>query len=256
MISEQAQIHPDAKIASDVVIGPWTVLGPDVEIDSGTWIGPHVVIPEGTRIGKNNKIFQFASVGEAPQDQKYKGEKTYLEIGDNNIIREFCTINRGTVQDQGITRIGNENLFMAYVHVAHDCQIANHTIFSNNAALAGHVIVEDYVILGGYSGVHQFCKLGKHSFSSAGSVIIKDVPPFVRVAGTYAEPFGINIEGLRRRGFSAETIKGLRKAYKIIYRQGLTLQNAIEQLKTMVDECEEIEAVVDFLLGSTRGIVR
>jgi len=256
LIDSRAVIHPKAELASDVEVGPFTVIGPDVSIGEGSWIGPHVVINGPTRIGRNNKIFQFASVGEMPQDKKYGGEPTLLEIGDGNVIREFCTINRGTVQGGGTTRIGSDNWIMAYVHIAHDCHIGDHTIFANNASLAGHVTIEDYVILGGYSLVHQFCSLGVHSFTAFASGIAKDVPPYVMVSGYRAEPHGLNAEGLRRRGFSTETLTRLRRAYKTIYRANLTLKEAIAQLKEQMAECPEIGVMVDFLEKSSRGIVR
>lgn len=256
MIHHTAIIDPSAKIADNVEIGPWTLIGPDVEIGEGTWIGPHVVIRSSTRIGKNNKIFQFASLGEDPQDKKFQGEKTYLEIGDRNVIREFCTFNRGTAQDKNVTRIGNDNLFMAYVHIAHDCIVGNNTIFANNASLAGHVTVEDFVVMSGFSGASQACRVGAHSFASMGSMIDKDVPPFVKVSGYYAKPFGLNIVGMRRRGFSPETMLSLRRAYKIIYRQGLTIKQALEQLHDMLTTCPEIQLFIDFINLSERGLVR
>lgn len=256
MIHTTAIIDPTARIAPDVVIGPWTIIGANVEIGDGTWIGPHVVIQGPTKIGKGNKIFQFSSIGEMPQDKKYKGEDTLLEIGDRNIIREFCTFNRGTVQDKGATVIGNDNLFMAYVHVAHDCVIGNHTVFANNASLAGHAIVEDYAGLSGFSGVLQSCRVGKYSFASMGSMIDKDVPPFVKVSGYYAKPYGLNTVGMERRGFSPETILQLRRAYKTIYRKGLTIKNAIKELESMLAECTEVQLLIDFIQNSSRGIVR
>lgn len=256
MIDPSAVIHPTAELAPDVEIGPFTVIGSGVVIDEGSWIGPHVVVNGPTRIGRQNKIFQFASIGEIPQDKKYGGESTLLEIGDRNVIREFCTLNRGTVQGGGATRIGNDNWIMAYVHIAHDCQIGNHTIFANNASLAGHVTIEDHVILGGFSLVHQFCSLGIHSFTAFGSGIAKDVPPFVMVSGHPAAPHGLNVEGLRRRGYGTETLTLLRRAYKILYRSNLTLKEAIAQLKEQLLECPEIGLMVDFLEKSSRGIVR
>ena len=256
MIDSRAVIHPKAELASDVEIGPFTVIGADVVICDGSCIGPHVVINGPTRIGKQNKIFQFSSIGEIPQDKKYGGEPTLLEIGDRNIIREFCTFNRGTVQGGGATRIGSDNWIMAYVHIAHDCQIGNHTIFANNASLAGHVIIEDYVILGGFSQVHQFCSLGIHSFTAFGSGIAKDIPPYVMVGGHPAAPHGLNTEGLRRHGFSEETLTRLRRAYKTIYRAGLTLKDAIALLKEQTHECPELGVLVEFLERSTRGIIR
>jgi UDP-N-acetylglucosamine acyltransferase len=254
VIDKTAIIDPSAKIAKNVHIGPYSVIGPDVEIGEGTWIGPHVVIQGPTRIGRENKFFQFSSIGEMPQDSKFKGEKTFLEMGDRNIVREFCTFNRGTAQDKCYTRIGNDNLFMAYVHIAHDCTIGNFTIFANNASLAGHVIVEDYAILSGFSGVLQFCRMGAYSFAATNSVIIKDVPPYVKVSGYYAKPFGLNTVGLQRRGFTDDTITQLRRAYKIIYRNGLTIVKAIEELQKM--ECAEIKPLIRFIETSTVGMVR
>ncbi len=254
MIHKTAVIDPSAKIDSHVTIGPYSVIGPDVEIGEGTWIGPHVVIQGPTRIGRENRIFQFSSIGEMPQDLKFKGEKTYLEMGDRNVIREFCTINRGTAQDKSVTRIGNDNLFMAYVHVAHDCEIGNHTIFSNNASLAGHAVIENYVTLGAFSGVFQRCRVGAYSFIATNSVVIKDVPPYVKVSGYYAKPFGLNTVGLQRRGFVEETISHLRRAYKIIYRNGLTVAKAVEELQKM--EGPEIQQLIQFIEASSAGIVR
>jgi UDP-N-acetylglucosamine acyltransferase len=254
MIDKTAIIDPSAKIAENVYIGPYSVIGPEVEIATGTWIGPHVVVQGPTRIGRDNQIFQFASVGERTQDLKFRGEKTYLEIGDRNIIREFCTFNRGSVQGKSLTRIGNDNLFMAYVHIAHDCDVGHHTIFANNASLAGHVTVEDYVNLGGFSGVFQFCRVGAHSFVSTNSVVIKDVPPYVKVSGYYAKPYGLNTIGLQRRGFSEETLTQLKRAYKIIYRNGLTTANAIEELRKM--DTPEVAQLIQFIEASTAGIVR
>ena len=256
MIHPTAIIDPSARIADNVEIGPWTLIGPDVEIGEGTWIGPHVVIRSSTRIGKNNKIFQFASLGEDPQDKKFQGEKSTLEIGDNNVIREFCTFNRGTAVDKGVTRIGNDNLFMAYVHVAHDCEIGNNTIFANNASLAGHVIVEDFVVMSGFSGASQFCRVGAHSFASMGSMIDKDVPPFVKVSGYYAKPYGLNVVGMQRRGYSSETMLCLRRAYKVIYRQGLTVKQALEKLQEMLVTCPDVQMFIDFINLSERGLVR
>lgn len=254
LIHPTAIIDPSARIGKNVHIGSYSVIGPDVEIDNDTWIGPHVVIQGPTSIGHGNQIFQFASVGEMPQDLKYRGEKTSLHIGDRNIIREFCTINRGTIQDQSATRIGHDNLFMAYVHIAHDCQIGNGTIFANNASLAGHVVVEDHAILSGFSGVYQFCRIGAYSFAATNSVIIKDVPPFVKVSGYYAKPFGLNIIGLTRHEFPLKTIRALKNAYKIIYRQGLTLNQAIETLQNT--DCAEVAQMIGFITNARGGIVR
>jgi UDP-N-acetylglucosamine acyltransferase len=256
VIDETAKIHPTARIAPGVTIGAWTIIGADVEIGEGTWIGPHVVINGPTKIGRDNKIYQFSSIGEAPQDKKYNGEPTRLEIGDRNVIREFCTFNRGTVQDRSMTRIGNDNLFMAYVHIAHDCHVGNHTIFANNASLAGHVVVEDFVILGGFSGVFQACRVGAHSFASMGAMVDKDVPPFVKVSGYYAKPFGLNTVGMKRRGFATEKMLELRRAYKTIYRKGLTIKQALQTLEEMVGNCPEIQMFIDFIQGSNRGIIR
>lgn len=256
MIHHTAIIDPTARIAKNVEIGPWTLIGPDVEIGEGTRIGSHVVIKQLTKIGKENRIFQFASLGEDPQDKKFRGEDTYLEIGDRNVIREFCTFNRGTAQDKSVTRIGNDNLFMAYVHIAHDCIVGNNTIFANNASLAGHVIIEDFVVMSGFSGASQSCRVGSHSFASMGSMIDKDVPPFVKVSGYYAKPFGLNVVGMRRRGFSAETMLCLRRAYKVIYRQGLTIKQALEQLHEMMLTCPEVQLFIDFINVSQRGLVR
>lgn len=256
MIDPRAMVDPSARIAASAEIGPWTIIGPDVEIGENTWIASHVVIRGPTRIGTDNKIFQFASVGEVPQDKKYSGEKTTLEIGDHNVIREGCTINRGTVQAGGVTRIGNDNLFMASVHIAHDCIIGNQAIFANHASLAGHVLVEDFAILSGFSGVHQFCTIGAHSFIGGGSMVTKDVLPYVLVDGHDAKTCGLNSEGLKRRGFSADTINILRRAYKIIYRNGLTVAQAVEQLNELQAECPEVGLMLDALQKSTRGIVR
>lgn len=256
------KIHPTAivdsraQIAPDVEIGAYSIIGPHVEIGAGTWIGPHVVINGHTRIGARNRFFQFSSIGEIPQDKKYRGEATRLEIGDDNVVREFCTFNCGTVQDAGATRVGNGNWFMAYVHLAHDCQVGNHTIFANNAQLAGHVHVADHVILGGYTGVHQFCRIGAHSITGIGSVVLQDVPPFITASGDTAKPYGLNAEGLKRRGFTAEAIAGLKRAYKTLYRSGLTLEQAKAALSLEVRNCPEVQVLLDFLASSTRGIIR
>lgn len=256
MIHETAIIDPSARIASNVQIGPWSIIGPGVEIGEGTWIGPHVVIQGPTIIGKDNKIFQFASLGADSQDKKFRGEKTYLIIGDRNVIREFCTFNRGSMGDGSKTVIGDDNLFMAYVHIAHDCIIGNHAIFANNATLAGHVIVEDHAIFSGFSGSSQFCRIGAHAFITMGSMIEKDVPPFVKVAGFYAEPCGLNTVGMKRKGFAVETMLNLRRAYKTIYRKGLTVKDALEHLSKMVEECPEVQLFIDFIQNSERGLVR
>lgn len=256
MIHPTAIIDPSAVLASDVEVGPYSIIGANVRIGSGTRIGAHVVIQGPTTIGRNNHIFHFCSLGEEPQDKKYQGEQTTLEIGDGNTIREYCTFNRGTVQDAGATRIGNDNWVMAYVHIAHDCQVGNHTILANNASLAGHVVIHDHAILGGFTLIHQFCKIGAHVITAVGSVIFKDVPPYVTAAGYDAKPHGINAEGLKRRGFSPDTMLQLKRAYKTLYKSGLTLEEAKSQLATQRDQFPEIGVLLDFLATSTRGIVR
>lgn len=254
MIHPTAIIDPSAIIGKDVHVGPWSMIGPEVAIGDATWIGPHVVIKGPTVIGCDNMIYQFASIGECPQDKKYQGERTFLYIGDRNVIREFCTFNRGTVQDKSVTRIGNDNLFMSYVHIAHDCEVGNHTVFANNASLAGHVLIEDYVTLGGFSGVAQRCRVGEYSFASMGSLINKDVPPFIKVAEYYARPYGLNTIGLQRRGFARDTILQLRLAYRILYRKGLTLIKAIDELQGL--DAPEIKQMIQFVSSSTIGIIR
>ena len=255
-IHPTAIIDPAAQIAADVEIGAYSMIGPHVEIGPGCQIGPHTVIKGRTRIGANNRIFQFVSLGEIPQDKKYNGEPTRLEIGDNNTIREFCTMNCGTAQDAGVTRLGDNNWIMAYVHVAHDCQIGNNTIFANNAQLAGHVLIGDYAILGGYTGVHQFCRVGAHVITGIGSHVLKDVPPFVTASGSPAKPYGINTEGLKRRGYSTEAIAGIKRAYRAIFRTGDTLEQAQLALAGLVGACPEIQPLIDFLAVPGRGIIR
>ncbi len=249
-------IDPAAELAEDVSVGPYSVIEANVTIGAGTDIGPHVVIKGTTRIGSQNRIFQFASIGEEPQDKKYAGEPTALEIGDRNTIREFVTINRGTAQDDGVTRLGDDNWIMAYVHIAHDCRIGNETIFANNASLAGHVSVGDYAILGGFTLVHQFCSIGAYSLTAFGSGISKDVPPFVTVGGTPARAHGLNMEGLRRRGFPEESRKALRRAYRTLYRESLSLQDALAALREQAASCAEVAMLVEFLEQQSRGIVR
>ena len=256
MIHDQAIVDPSARLADGVTVGPWTYIGPDVEIGPGCIIEPHVVIKGPTFIGAGNHIYQFASVGEATPDLKYRNEPTRLVIGDNNIIRESVTIHRGTVQDRSETTIGDNNLIMSYVHIGHDSIIGNHTILVNNSALAGHVRVGDWAILSGYTLVHQFCKIGAHSFSGMGTAIGKDVPAFVTVSGSPAQAKTINLEGLRRRGFSSEAISQLRRAYKIIYKQGLTLDMALQRLEMMMSGSPEVRILIDSLRASERGIVR
>lgn len=256
MIHETAIIDPSAKLAPDVKVGPWTMIGPEVEIGEGTEIASHVVLKGPTRIGKRNKIYQFASVGEEPQVKKYANEPTRLEIGDDNIIRENATIHRGTTQGNSVTRIGNRNYIMAYVHIAHDCTIGNDIIFANNVALSGHVNVDDFANLGGYAVVHQFCNIGSYSFVAAVAGVGKDVPPYVLVSGQPASVYGLNLVGLKRNGFSEETISRLRKAYNVIYRQGLTVPQAMTELEKMLSDCAEVERLISALNNATRGIVR
>jgi UDP-N-acetylglucosamine acyltransferase len=256
MIHSTAIIDPGAKIAPGVSIGPFSIIGKDVEIGEGSQIESHVVIKGPTKIGKNNKIYQFASVGEDPQDKKFHGEDTLLEIGDNNLIRESVTINRGTVQGGGITKIGNNNWIMAYVHIAHDCIVGNDNIFANNASLAGHVIIDDFVILGGFTLISQFNYLASHSFSAMGSVISRNIPPYVLVSGHMAKPVGINTEGLKRRGFSAKQIQNVRKAYKTIYRSGLKIEQAQQEIIKMDQEGSELDLFIDFLNKQEGGIIR
>ena len=257
MIDLRAAVDPSARLAADVTVGPFSVIGADVEIGQGTWIGPHVVIQGPTRIGRDNRIYQFSSLGEIPQDKKYGGEPTRLEIGDRNTIREFVTINRGTVQDAGLTRLGDDNWIMAYVHIAHDCVVGNRTIFANGASLAGHVHVEDDVVLGGFALIYQFTRLGMHSFCGFACGVNHDVPPYVTVAGYRAEPHGINAEGLRRRDFSDEEIQAIRRAYKAIYRANLRLEEAIEKVREMTVEFPRLQILADFLAAPSRnGIVR
>jgi UDP-N-acetylglucosamine acyltransferase len=256
MIDARAVVSPQADIAPDVEIGPFSIIGPDVSIGAGTWIGPHAVINGPTSIGVGNKIYQFASIGDAPQDKKYRGEPTRLEIGDRNVFRESCTANRGTTHDEGVTRIGNDNLFMAYSHVAHDCQIGNNTVFANCASLAGHVEVGDWVIIGGLSAVHQFSKIGAHAFLGGGSILSRDVPPYVMVNGNPAVPHSVNTEGLKRRGFSEAQIRNIRDAYRVLYRSDLRLSEALERLEPVAAEHPEIRLFVDFIHRSTRSLVR
>jgi UDP-N-acetylglucosamine acyltransferase len=256
LIHATAIIDPSAIIACDVQIGPYSIVGADVELGRGSKIESHVVVKGPTRIGCNNHIFQFSSIGEACQDMKYDGEPTRLEIGDYNVIREGCTLHRGTVQDSGLTKIGSNNLLMANVHVAHDCVLGNHIIAANNVALAGHVHVGDYAILGGFTAVHQFCHIGPHCMTGAGSVVLKDIPAYVMANGNSVSPHGMNTEGLKRRGFNESTIKVLRQAYKIIYRQGLTLEAAIARLNEICVEGDELSVLVDSLKQTSRGIIR
>lgn len=256
MIDPTAIIHPSAKIADDVTIGPWTLIGKNVEIGEGSWIGPHVVINGPCKIGKNNKIFQFSSIGDAPQDLTYAGEDTLLEIGDNNTIREYCMINRGSLKGGGVTRIGNHNFIMGYVHIGHDCHIGDHCIFVNYSGLAGHVVVNNYVILGAYAGVHQFCTLGDHAFVAKATYVTQDVLPYIIIDGNPPLARGINAVGLKRRGFSSDTIQELKRAYKVIFRKSLTTKQAVEALIPQQEQFPELKLFIEALNTVKRGIVR
>ena len=256
MIHSSAIVDPSARLHESVDVGPWTLIGPDVEIGAGTVVESHVVIKGPTRIGSRNHIYQFSTVGESTPDLKYRNEPTELHIGDDNVIRENVTIHRGTVQDRALTEIGDRNLLMAYVHIGHDSRVGNDTILVNNTALAGHVEVGDWAILSGYTLVHQFCKIGAHSFSGMGTSIGKDVPAYITVAGSPAEAKTINVEGLRRRGFDSAEIAALRRAFKILYRQSLTLDAAVERLQARAAETPSLQPLIDSLMQSQRGIVR
>ena len=260
MIHSSAIIHPGARLGAGVSVGPYSIIGEHVEIGDNTRIGPHVVISGHTRIGCDNQIFQFNSIGELPQDKKYAGEPTRLEIGDRNTIREFCTLNLGTAQDAGVTRIGDDNWIMAYVHIAHDCAVGSHTILANNATLAGHVHVGDWVILGGLTGVHQFVKIGAHAMAGFASRVAQDVPPFMMIEGNPLAVRGFNIEGLRRRGFTPERLKAVKQMHRLLYRQGLTLEDAVQAIASLAAEmpeaAQDIALMQSFLTASTRGIAR
>lgn len=256
MIHPTAIVEPGARLGAGVQIGPYAVIGPHVEIGDGTTVGAHAVIVGHTRIGRNNRIFHHATLGEAPQDKKYGGEPTRLEIGDDNLIREFCTFNTGTVQDLGVTRVGNKNWIMAYVHIAHDCQIGNETTLANCTQLAGHVSVGDYAVLGGFSGIHQFCRIGAYAMTGVGSVVLADVPTYVMAMGNTAQPHGINSEGLKRRGFSPQTINAIRRGYKTLYKSGLGLEEAKQALREQAAECPELLPLVEFIEQSRRSIIR
>ena len=258
-----AVVDSKAEIANDVEIGPYSIIGPNVKIGAGTKIGSHSVIEGFTTIGKENNFAHFAAIGGPPQDMKYRGEPTKLVIGDRNTIREFTTIHTGTAQDEGITRIGNDNWIMAYVHIAHDCQVGNNTIFASNAQIAGHVQVDDWAILGGMSGVHQFVRIGQHAMLGGASALVQDIPPFVMAAGEKASPHGVNVECLKRRGFTSETITALRQAYKVLYKDGLSFEDAKVAIKKMITAnaadiatAEKLTQFHDFIAASTRGIIR
>ena len=255
-IHATALVDPAAELSADVTVGAYSLIGPHVVVGEGTVIGPHVVLTGHTHIGRNNRVFQFSSIGEAPQDKKYAGEPTRVEIGDHNTFREYCTINSGTVQDAGVTRIGSHNWVMAYVHIAHDCVVGNHTVFANCTNLAGHVHIDDWAILGGYTGVHQFCKVGAHCMTAVGTVLLQDLPTYVLAGGNTAQAHGINSEGLKRRGFSVEAIAGIKRAYKTLYRSGLTFEQAKLDLAAQASTTPEVQPLLDFLSRATRGIVR
>lgn len=255
-IHPTAIVSPGATLADSVSVGPYSIIGAEVELGEGCEVGSHAVIKGPTRLGRGNRVWQFASIGEDPQDKKYRGERTLLEIGDGNMFRECCTIHRGTVTGQGVTRIGNDNLFMAYSHVAHDCTVASHCIMANYSGLAGHVELDDWVILGGYSGVHQFCKIGAHAFLANNATATRDVPPYVMVAGAPAEPKGVNVEGLKRRGFSTEQIANVKGGYKILYRSGLKLSEARAELERLAADQPELAPYVEFLPRVTRSLIR
>ena len=256
MIDPRAIVSPAAELAADVSVGPFSIIAAHVSIGPGTVIGPHVVINGPTRIGADNRIFQFASLGDAPQDKKYRGEPTRLEVGDRNVFRENTTVNRGTTHDQGVTRIGDDNLFMAYSHVAHDCSVGSNTVFANCAALGGHVQIGDWVILGGLTAVHQFTKIGAHAFLAGGAIVTRDVPPYVMVAGNPAVPHAVNSEGLKRRGFTSEQIRNIREAYRTVYRSGLRLIEALDRLERRCAGQPEVQTFVEFIRGASRSIVR
>ena len=255
-IHPTAQVAPDAELGENVEIGAYAVIGPGVVIGAHTRIGPHAILQGPARLGAHNEIFPFASIGSAPQDKKYKGEPTRLEVGDRNVIREFVTLNRGTTKDEGVTRIGDDNLFMAYSHVAHDCRVGSHCVLANTATLGGHVHVGDWVIMGGFSGVHQFCKIGAHAFIANNAAVTRDVPPYVMAVGQPAAAHSVNAEGLKRRGFTPQQIRNLRNAFRLLYRSGLKLADATAQLAAIAEEQPEVRAIVEFLPRSTRSIVR
>lgn len=257
MIHKTAIVDPAADIDSTAIIGPYSVIGADVYIGPQTIVGSHSVVKGPTTIGKDNHIYQFCSIGEDPQDKKYSGEKeSVLKIGDGNVIREYCTLNRGTGPGGGITSIGDSNWIMAYVHIAHDCNIGSRNTFANNTTLAGHVVVDSDVIFGGFTGIHQFCHVGSYAFTAISSVIVKDVPPFLMVAGNTAKPCGLNKEGLKRHGFNSERINDLRKAYRILYRDGLIMKDAMTNLAKMAENNKDIALLVNFIHSSERGIIR
>ena len=255
-IDPRAVIAADARIAADVVIGPYAIIGPGVSIGPGCWIGPHAVIQGPTTMGAGNRVFQFASIGDVPQDKKYAGEETRLEIGDRNTFREYVTVNRGTVTGNGATRIGSDNLLLAYSHVAHDCVLGNHIVLSNVVMLAGHVQIGDWVIMSGYAGAHQHCRNGAHAFIANNTAVLQDIPPYVLATGQPAEPRAVNLEGLKRRGFTEEQTRAIRNAYRVLYRSELKLDEALAQLREMAASQDCLHVMADFIEGSTRGLAR
>jgi len=255
-IDPRAVIAADARIAADVEIGPYAVIGPGVSIGPGCWVGPHAVIQGPTTMGAGNRVFQFASIGDVPQDKKYAGEETRLEIGDRNTFREYVTVNRGTVTGSGATRIGSDNLLLAYSHVAHDCNLGNHIVLSNCVQLAGHVELGDWVIMSGFAGAHQFCRIGAHAFIGNNTAVLQDIPPFVLAMGQPAEPRAVNLEGLRRRGFTEDQTRAIRNAYRVLYRSDLKLEDAVAQLREMAAQDECLRPMVEFIAGSKRGLAR
>jgi UDP-N-acetylglucosamine acyltransferase len=256
LVHATAIVHAGAQLGAGVQIGAYSIIGEHVVVGDGTWIGPHAVIEGHTRLGRDNRVYQFTSVGAPPQDKKYAGEPTRVEIGDRNTLREGVTVNRGTTEDAGVTRVGNDNWLMAYVHIAHDCQVGSHTIMANYTGLAGHVEVGDWAILGGATVVHQFVRIGAHSFTSMGAYLAQDLPPYVMAAGNMAKPFGINSEGLRRRGFSADAIARVKQAYRTLYRAGLGFEEAKRELEGQAADCPEVRALLEFIQRSRRGILR
>ena len=256
MIDARAVVSPQAELAADVEVGPFSVIGANVRIGARTRIASHVVIKGPTTLGADNQVFQFASIGDAPQDKKYQGEPTRLEVGERNVFREYCTVNRGTTHDQGVTRIGNDNLFMAYTHVAHDCQVGSHIVMANCATLGAHVELGDWVIMGGLAAIHQFSKIGAHAFIANNAAVTRDVPPFIMAVGQPAAPHSVNSEGLKRRGFTPEQISHVRAAYRILYRRDLPLGDAVRELKVLAATQPEVKAFVDFIATSTRSLIR
>ena len=256
MIDQRAIVSPKAELAADVSVGPYSIIGPDVILGPGCIVGPHVVLNGPTKIGTGNRFFQFASIGDAPQDKKYKGEPTRLVIGDRNVFRESCTVNRGTTHDKGVTTIGSDNLFMAYSHVAHDCVLGNNLVFANGATLGGHVEIEDWVIIGGLAAIHQFCKVGAHAFIAGGAIVTRDVPTYVMAAGNPAGPHSVNAEGLKRRGFTPEQVRNVRNAFRLLYRSDLLLGDAVAKLKELGATQPEVATLVDFIGRSERSLIR